>query len=358
MVRPHGGATYHKSIKPKNHKMVKVSKTNKPKPKSKQVKLSSNTTSLPVRQKAQLPRNNNKGHRAHGPAVKQVCSMVNPFCEEALGARYADAAASRSLPYTLRGSATVITGAGGGGATFVKVTAAGIYVNQTTGATDAAQTTAAAWTALANFPAGWNESRITSWGVRATVIAPVNTSSGVMKVVSMADPPTVSTIYNTTTFEYPKIEIGPCAPGATATWISKTMNPRQARAFLPAPATSTGNTLDAEQSGWQTFGIFVNGAAASSNPVYLEVVAHGEFTLNATSALYPYAHPAPTPAPALVQAADHIVSTSPQTHFNKTSEAIDGWFAQAATVALSTAGKWVAENGISGIAEMVGGLFV
>lgn len=270
--------------------------------------------------------------KMHSHAVKAVCGMVNPFCDQAIGARYADAAATRSLPYTVRGATQLTNEACGAVSVFFKANPDGIYYIKTTGTTELNQTLPALWTKMAGPPTGWDDARITSWGVKGYNVGAVNTCSGIVKVMTLTEPPLVSTVVAIADYTFGTIETMPLSPGTTAMWIAKPMNPSQTRRFLPIPSvtSSSGNTGDAEASGWQTLGVITQGGLASATTMYFEVVAHYEFTLISESALVAYARPSPAPSPVLTRAADTLAASTPQTFFNKTTEAIDSFMASAA----------------------------
>jgi len=307
------------------------------------------------------PKTARGGSAPHSAAAMAVCALTNPFCDGAIGARYLDATAHRSLPYTARFAFALATGSGGGGLIAIKVLADGVYTMAASGATDS-PTTPATWTLSGGPPAGWDDSRITSWGVKASNNLSPNDSSGVVRVLSLNEPPLVSTAFNVTSYTYDTCETYPLSPGTTFHWIAKPANAPQTRRMLGPATNATTDTADAFMSGWQTVVIAAIGAKASSASVlYCEIVAHYEFTVGPASGFVPYQRPAPPPQPAITQAVDRLAQTSPQTQWNKTDSSVDEWFKASAKGALSmgmkAAGDWAMTDGLPAVMEGIGMLF-
>lgn len=299
------------------------------------------------------------GSSKYHPAAKAVCAVTNPFCDEAVGARYADAAATRSLPYTLKASTSVATGSGGGGVTILKATPQGIYqLSQVGGSTTDNPQLNALWVLLIGMPGEMDEARLTSWGVKGSTILPMTEQSGVIKVISLTDPPNVSSFFSIGAYTYGTIESYGATSGTTAHWIAKPSQQVQARRFLPPCTLPTTDTPDVEMSGWQTLAVAVSGAPGGKTVLYLEVTAHYEFTLGASTTLVPFAQPPPPPAPKVVQAAQQVTTLSPQTHWNKTNESVDDWFKVATSAAIrglsSAASSYLSGGGWGGISEGLG----
>lgn len=298
------------------------------------------------------------GGMRHHPLAKQVCAVTNPFCDEAIGARYADAAATRSLPYTVRGSIGVDTGTAGDGVTYIRAQADGIYYANCSGTTTSNQTLGSSWLKLAGPPSQMDEARLTCWGIKCSVVSPVATSCGVMRILTMSEAPAVTSVNSINDYTQSVVETMSCTPGTNAHWIAKPTNPVQARMFKPTPTTVVGppeyapakNVMQSEQSGWQTVGVACIDATVSTTPVWIDVVAHYEFTLGNGSSLMPYAHPTPTPNPATARAADAVFAKAPQTHWNKTTENVDSWFAQATSAVLAAIAP-IAKDAMAGMAS-------
>lgn len=277
----------------------------------------------------------------HHPLAHAVCAVTNPFCTAAAGARWPDATVQRTLPVTQRALITNLTGADGTSAIAFRAQPEGIYYARCTGV-DYAQTMPADWIPLCSIPIQ-DESRITSWGIRGAVTSPVSTSSGIICLASVGEPPSVLGTVNVSTILSNYVEIMPSTPGTTFQWAAKPINPVRTHQFRAALALPLGNIADADETGWQTLIVTTSGAPINSSTLTFDVIVNAETSVSNNNTLYRYTQPPEKPSPSVVKAAESLVSKTPQTQWNKTSAVVDDYFAQAATTVLGYIGSVVTD---------------
>jgi len=229
---------------------------------------------------------------ASSEVAHRICSVTNPFCDVARGARFPDGAATKSLGYSTFGVPwTFPTDAGGRGGAMVvpnPLTPFSPYASFAAGVATYSNTLQA----LSAFPSA-SRIRITSWGFKITCLqskmlaagmvrvrlyspsnftALVNVDSATDKCDSAIDVP-LSRLIDEDLFVIP-------APIGT-----------NARLFVDA-ATLPATLASCPNIGWQVAAVFVDGAVASTNVIQISFFVNTEYVPLDSAVEYAFARPA------------------------------------------------------------------
>jgi len=208
--------------------------------------------------------------------VTAACSILNPFCVVAKGAKRPDGFGMSTMGIQLRSVYNIGTGATGvcGNMFIPGVTFVGAIANSFASPN---YTVNAAWSATVN--AGLvtthaKELRIVSWGVTFRVITSATTSGGYALISSIANP-VVGQVIPTGTLTFGETQTVNLSSGKEFSFVGKPIG-ATAHHFRPlAEFTSTMSNLD-----WSCCWIELAGASASTNVLLAEVVYNVEFTLS------------------------------------------------------------------------------
>lgn len=272
---------------------------------------------------ARIPRAAPKSH------VKKTCSIFNPFCPEAYGARIPDGQA-RTFTACGRGTFTMSTGASGG------LAAAAVCPMATVGFTNASPLTFPATPAGLQEYAGLEAAtslfgtqgdtyRIVSAGFIVRSIQNASNAQGWFTIQTQHDfVPGTSTIAgnflatdNTTVSNYPGMEIS---------YVFRPINKVLSRQFV----AKQGSTTDPATTGWPTAIIYYQGGGASVGVAMVEYFINIEFTFKNASTLAPLLPPPEPVHPPALMALSKVQTDSPSVYKGgvdfvegKVTEAVD-----------------------------------
>jgi hypothetical protein len=208
-----------------------------------------------------------KGH------VRSACSVTNPFCADAKGAKRPDGLGGRSYPFQVRYMIPITGTATNDSFTVIQVTPLYGYQNAPTAASWVTPATFSAHNGtgflIGNSGTNASEIRVVSAGVKFMADASLSNCQGQVAMYSLGSVP-VSTTYAKNVLNYSDVECMALTPGNEMTWVSKPIG-NDAHKFIPY-ATLNSNTY--ANSDWtacviETFG--TNGAV---------VVGHAEIVIN------------------------------------------------------------------------------
>lgn len=235
-----------------------------------------------------------------------ICSITNPFCPEAYGAKIPDGSGARTFPAAGRGTFNLTTGATGGSA--CAVVGAGNLCYSTYGPTSFPLTTATGQEVLYSgldgsslFGTNGDRFRIVSAGFTIRCTESANNAQGWFLVKTVQ-----SFAYgNNVTTSFVALDCATLAnyPGAELSYTFKPLSKFIARQFaLPGASGS-----DLEASGWPTAEIVYQGGQGGVNTIAtVEYFINIEFLMADHSTLASLAAPPLKNQPSVVKAAEMV----------------------------------------------------
>lgn len=230
--------------------------------------------------------------------VPVVCSITDPFCPEAAGAKWPDGTIYKTVPYQNRFTISGTTGATGSAVVWLSP---GLYYNYATNSPAASTVTwPNAFSIGGATPTGWQYGRIVSAGCKVMPTVSMTNSSGYFvcnEITEYAAGGASSTIGAMSDVQ---IMTQPMNQGEFV-WISRA-GP-QGHVFR-APG---GNTEFGTSSGDRTaLMIQLVGGPASTAAFTVEVIVNWEFTFSAQDAMNPIATNSPPTNPTLQRASEAV----------------------------------------------------
>jgi len=272
-----------------------------------------------VKRKAPKPKSakakSKPGKQSH---VQSACSIIDPFCGMAKGARLPDGLGTQSMPYQVTSLVTVTTDAAGA-AKFIFVPAYGLFgVGQ-------ASLAASTWTN----PATWNSFgsgstylntnaatvRLVSFGVRVASIASATNCSGYIILGSELQA-VISQTQTSGRINFPEKSIRPLTSGYESCWVSK---PVGTGAHQFVPVASVTNTFSALT--WTALSLEIVGGPATNSCVVCEVFCNVEFTINDSAASVAQLLPPNKPANPVATTVQNRVQSAMPAIFDKAKDA-------------------------------------
>lgn len=239
--------------------------------------------------------------------VRDVCSVTNPFCPEAIGARWPDNSYTKSVGWSItdRQMSLGADAAGTAGVVFAGDLGAAYTLGSFSGAT---ATWSANWSQLTAMPSNSVRYRLTSWGIKVSSNLSKFTAAGMVRVrlfspISGATLGTSSINSNMADFamDIPlsrviekDLFIVPAALGDNAR-------------FFRANESYTSTVANWQNPGWQIVQIAAEGAPASVNVLNLSIFYNFELVFADGDASNAFAQPPPKPQPGVIKAVAGIV---------------------------------------------------
>lgn len=224
--------------------------------------------------------------------VHHTCSITNPFCPAARGAKWPDGTTGNTMTQQLRGN--VIMRSDANGYLYMQFCAAAPFGYLETGAitggggspivatTKTTYTTYASTSLLATYA---NAYRVVSAGCIVRCVASATDASGVATFGTSGVTPTNSAITLGLTY-YQECAIKAIQPGLEFSWIAAPLG-TTAHEFS---GLSTGSVMNND---WTALTIEISGAKASTNLLNVEYFINVEFTLSSGQAIAQLASPNP-----------------------------------------------------------------
>ena len=268
--------------------------------------------------------------------VHAACSMSDPFCGHANGAKYLAESTSRTLAYQNHFRYTLSTNASGSATTIMTPGYNVFAAYGTVTGSSAAYTTYIATGGVITAAAY----RIVSWGCKLRKISAPLTSSGMVRIRGFGDKDGVNlatvdiATYNCDSFEdLPLSECRDvCIIGRRTDITHQTM--RTPDSTNPGP-----NVANWVSPGWNTYVVSVDGGPASTGVLDLEFYVNYEVTFFDNSTNAQLCTPPRAPNPVAVVAANAVYTAS------------SGIF----KAGVQSAAKWIERTAASAIATYFGG---
>ncbi len=270
--------------------MVKKNKQNKP------------TTARPAKSggRRRAARQNKAAHPLMGVA-HDVCTLTNPFCPSARGAKWPDRNTAPTISATLEGAVTVTTDANGNAMlTFSPNLTAGIYsytVNGTTGAGSSPVQIVYSgyddWTP--------SEYRIVTAGIEVLSTVSMTASQGIYRVCQLGSR-VAAVIPNAFSFQYPALKEKPLREDGQLCAVFMEGGP-ESRNFQPWVDSEPENTYD-----WSSLMVAITGAPASTAVARIHYTINVEMRFDASNAMNRLAKPSPGPKGFLTDIVSGVVA--------------------------------------------------
>jgi hypothetical protein len=271
----------------------------------------------------------------------QVCSRVNPFCREALGAKIPDESAGYTVPFQSRFFIGLSSDVNGNGATYIQPYPASCY---TVPLSIAVATGIVTWSAASNSPdygalsGQFRDMRIVSWGVRSLATQAWTSAQGITIISSVQTTPTADTAA--------AVAVGAMNNGTDVqTYALRDLD----AAFIGKPtdhmwtafqSVTTIGPEDTTSVPWSQYLITIQQGTPSVVPINLEIVVNLEgraFTGNVT--IMNQLATAPVRSnPPLAQIIDSVRQKIPTTIKSTSSTSIDSSIWNLATETMKTMG--------------------
>lgn len=264
-------------------------------------------TSVVVR--ASVPRMS-RASRVTSEATKYICSVSDPFCDHALGSKVMDFGSTRSFPLTARFRTTISTIGTGEASYLFSPTYAYIPYSAATTLAAGIATFTTAQTA-ANVPSLAESVRLVSFGIRLkSIVAPLS-ASGIVRIRGFAGDmgSVVTSGVDIATFNADYAVDVPVHSLKDTVIILRRYDPT-AKLFIDPNLINPTNLPGAiNPHGFGLVTVSVQGGAATTPILDVEVVSHWELLLGDSEPLAQAATAAPAYQPVISEAADVVSST-------------------------------------------------
>jgi len=209
--------------------------------------------------------------------ARAVCSLADPFCPAAYGAKYPDSASTKTLAWTMETYAPLFTDANGLGATIISPDPAeGFRTATIVGSSVTAISAASAYPGYSNFSAVPGiQYRIVSMGVHAVSTLAAMNNSGTLGILNVpASSGTVGATVNIGSTQYSANSRVPMNSPGGMTSVPRN-DGQSARLFTYSDPQASPYVRAA---GWDIPIVYVAGGPANSTVGQIRVVIHYEFT--------------------------------------------------------------------------------
>lgn len=265
---------------------------------------------------------------------KILCSITDPFCVHARGAKLPDESTVPSFPWQFKTLFAVGVG-GAGQANFIIL--ANNYLGYHTAATTPSASGAitfanfTAWTGASTATANFQSGRIVSMG---TTIYPTVSMSSAQGYLILKEIPsfTSGTTFTNGSTETPNCRVVPVVPGRPISFIHRPQGP-QSRLF---------NTFDSgsiDQEGFSSLHAELIGGPTSGSPLLVEVTVNLEVIPKQDNTVVSKLATPAAPHNPKVMAAQNAVMTKVGGFVEGAKETVGAYLANAATSALESFGE-------------------
>lgn len=262
--------------------------------------------------RAVVPVNHNQPNPPPAHHVNSICSLNDPFCDHAIGAKYFDSTASRSLAHKVQQYYYITTNASGSAANLILPNYINLWpqVPSTITGTNCDY----ASPATPNQPIGGEigQYRIVSFGLRLKCIAAPLYASGIVNIryLSSQSGASYASVDGTTNRFDTQLNI-PLQDCKDVVLLGRRCNATST--FYTAPTTTLASGAFPQTwvgNGWDTIHIFVSGAPVSSNVLAVEFMVHYESVPDDSNAIGALMTPAKVANPLITEASQAISSTA------------------------------------------------
>lgn len=274
----------------------------------------------------------------------QACSLTNPFCPEAIGARWPDNSYTKSVgyshtavPFTLSSDTTENSNL------FLGDVYA--YAQNTNASPKTSPYTYTTAVAVSGLPSNIARYRITSWGLKLSgIVAPLSASGRVrIRLFSPLTGTTLNSISGTSALADAVYDIPLARLANKDFFIIPAPLGNNARLFRDY-ASATGTLANWINPGWQCVQVAIDGAPASTACIQISAYYNYEFVFADGDASTYFAHPPPASNPVAQQASAGVLEKVGN-FFEGTAQALDRVFQSRAAQYLIAGGmSYAAKN--------------
>lgn len=267
--------------------------------------------------------------------TRGVCSVANPFCPEAAGARYPDDSFTKSVGWSVPALQEAISTDVNGNYGRLYFGDALYQTNIATNIVGAAVTYNPTTTTMFNIPSGMVRWRITSWGIKVDCIAAPLSLTGMLRV-RLFSPMTLSTLASTSLTSN---MADACYDVPLHRLLDKSLFIRPAELGITArtfqsSADLTSVLASAKNFGWQVVQLGITGAPASTAVINCTYYYNYEFVFADGDALTAFAKHPPANNPSVKAGVAGVVERVG--HFIEgTAESVDRIFKSKAASLLA-----------------------
>lgn len=260
--------------------------------------------------------------------VKRVCSISNPFCDAAIGSKWHDDAANKTMPYAARALSTIQSNASGVGATLMLPSFTyGVAIPASVVGSTSDYTLQAAVIPFTFTPSAY---RIVSWGFTLKNLTAPLYSSGMVRIRGLSNingsslTSVNSALFNDFHYDIP---LQDCHEVAI---IGRRLNETHHFFRAPSDTTPTQNVADWVAPGWCPILVHVTGVPVSQDILQVEYFINYELTWDDGSSMALMTTPSP-PSNPLVSTASSKVTQAVGNVFIKGMQQVENAVVKAAT---------------------------
>lgn len=237
---------------------------------------------------------------------RKVCSISDPFCDAAIGSKWADSAANKTMPFASRSMDSIVSGANGSGALLIIPG----YHAQISRPTAAGAGSATFVNTSSIIPSGFMPSqyRIVSWGFTLKNLTAPLYSSGMVRIRGLSNSGASLNILNSTLYNdfHYDIPLQDCKEVAV---IGRRLD--ESFHFFRTPNTTNPDGFDGLVAnwvppGWSPIFIFLEGVPPSVSVLQIEYFFNYELMFTDGDAMANVTTPSPAASPLLATASSHV----------------------------------------------------
>lgn len=227
-----------------------------------------------------------KGPKTHKAHVMSACSILDPFCVHAKGAKRPDGLGTNTLTFQVRDTVSITTSGTSGRARTVFAGGFGIFGYAQAAYADPNFTLPATWTQFASSTfatTNGSEVRLVSFGIRLISVLSATNSQGYVILGTMTNP-VVGNVQSQGRTQYPESSTRPLTAGFETSWISKPTgagahNFHRVAGTTP-PVNNAMNDFD-----WTSLSVEIVGGptAGATTCLVAEIFANIEIAINETA---------------------------------------------------------------------------
>lgn len=274
-----------------------------------------NTPSRSRSKKSNKPK---KGNAVSNQLIRQVCSITDPFCSVAKGARWPDSSQTPSLPFQMHAMIPMTSDAGGL-ASILFIPGWEFNYAVATGYSGSSWT----FTTMANMNASTlspNRVRLVSAGVRLYCPTPPLTTAGLVYIRQFPIQEAELSAVAGKSFRgnYNKEIALKDVHGDVI--VMRDINETAHFYYDPDEITPTANVTDFHNKGWNVVSISVDGALASTTVLTLEFIMNWELVFDDSSAEALLTNTPPPPNPLAIKTSQAITADGAFSNFTTSKQ--------------------------------------
>lgn len=278
-----------------------------------------------------------------------VCSITNPFCMEAIAARWPDESYTKSVGWSITGFPITLTSDAAGCGARLYFGDKDYQTNVPASIAAPTVTYNANNASLVTFPSGVARQRVTSWGIKIRCIAPALTASGTLRVrlFSPMGGATLASVSGTTTMADAIMDI------PAGKLLTRDLH------VIPAPLGITARTFQAPaiqqaianwvNNGWQVIQVYFDGAPATTAMYEVAYYCNYELVFADGDSQYQFSTPPPANSLAKREVSQGVLEKIGN-FVEGAADRVDKLFQSRAFQYAASAGLGYATGGASGVA--------